>query len=241
MPLAVTATLGVPGSASTWVFNVVRELQMIQFGPKRVHSFFNRSVEKIWDFLIQHPHADVALVWKLHEANRFWSQFLIENKIGLLLSVRDPRDAMLSLMERFGESYDGALHRVSDSMQSITNAVNYEHMWLRYEDRFFDRTETVAAIAEYLGVVMPEGEQERIFSTYQTIAIRSFAEHIENLLPSRLKGDEATRYDETTQIHRTHIGDQKIGKWRDRFSMDERHRLTSHFEPFLSSMGYDLD
>ena len=76
MPLAVTATLGIPGSASTWVFNVARELQMIQFRAQRVHSFFNEAVDKIWDFLVQHPHADVALVWKLHESEPFLAAIL---------------------------------------------------------------------------------------------------------------------------------------------------------------------
>ena len=241
MPLTITATLGVPGSASTWVFNVVRELQMIQFGAKRVHSFFNESIEQVWHFLIEHPNMDRALVWKLHEANDSWLRFLTENKIGLLLSVRDPRDAMLSLMERFGESYDGAFIRVNESLQRVTDGAGFHHMWLRYEDRFFDQTETVAAIAKHLGVVMPEGEQDRIFYAYQTTAVREFAEQIGRFPSSRFKAVETMRYDEVTQIHQTHIGDQKIGKWRDRFSMEERHRLTSLFEPFLHSMGYDLD
>ena len=148
---------------------------------------------------------------------------------------------MLSLMERFGETFDCALQRVSDSMESVGKATNYKHMWLRYEDRFFDRPETIAVIADYLGVTIPAGEQERIFFTYQTVAIKDFAARMECLPSSRLKGNDVTRYDETTQIHRTHIGDQKIGKWRERFSTDERHRVTSHFEHSLNSMGYGLD
>ena len=144
-------------------------------------------------------------------------------------------------MERFGSSQKDATLRVNATLQRISESVTYAPVLLRYEDRFFDQRSTVGAIAKYLGMTITAAEQGRIFELYQTESIRRFAEAVETLPLSRLKALGAMRYDEVTQIHRTHIGDQKIGKWRERFSAQDRRQLTRHFEPFLTDMGYSLD
>ena len=241
MAVSVTATLGVPGSASTWVFNVARELRTLQFGAQRVHSFFQDGVAGVWNYLIQHPTRDQALVWKLHAPDATWAAFLADNHVRLVVSIRDPRDAMLSLMERFGVAHAAALHRMTATLRMVGECARYDHLRLRYEDRFFDQTRTVAAMAQHLGVALEQGEQERIYRAYQTEQVRHFAERLDRLPASRFKAFGSLQYDDVTQIHRTHIGDQKVGKWRDRFSKAEQHALTAHFEPFLRAMGYELD
>ena len=152
MTIDVTATLGVPGSASTWAFNVVRELKLLRQSGEAVESFYCDAVERVWPVLRDHSHLKRALIWKLHEPTESWTGFLAENKVTLILSVRDPRDAMLSLMERFGETRAHVFDRISLAFKAVTESLNYEHLILRYEDRFFEDLQAVDAVASRVRV-----------------------------------------------------------------------------------------
>jgi hypothetical protein len=241
MPLRVTATLGLPGSASTWTFNVVRELRLLENSPTQVESFYSDSVERAWPVIREHQHLNRSLVWKLHVPDGLWREFLSANRIPVVLSIRDPRDAMLSIMARFGETKQSAFERIALALQRIQESLRYDHVQLRYEDGFFAQPETVAALATYLGVPITQAEQARIFAAYRTERVKHLAQSLDTLPESRVRRIDTMQYDEVTQIHHVHIGDQRIGKWRERFTADERHELTASFRPFLETFGYDVD
>jgi len=62
---------------------------------------------------------------------------------------------------------------------------------------------------------------------------------VPGLPAERLKGDPtADLYDEVTQIHRGHIGDGSVGKWRHQLTAEQQEALTAHFAPFLAKFGY---
>jgi hypothetical protein len=241
MTIDVTLTFGIPGSASTWVFNVVRELRMLQHDGRPVESFYSDWVAKVQQVLQDNQQMDRFLIWKLHEPDQHWRRFLSESRLPLILSLRDPRDAMLSLMERFGEAADHALDRVSVALERVIESVEFDHVALRYEDGFFERASTVRDLAVYLGVAMTDAQQARIFTAYQTASVKQFAEQIDTLPAARVRRVDTLHYDDVTQIHRRHIGNQRVGKWRDQFDADERKLLNARFRPFLDAFGYDRD
>ncbi len=241
MPLDVTATLGVPGSASTWVFNVARELRWLHHGSTPVESFYSDAVGRARQVFLDNRDLDRTVVLKLHEPDDGWRRFLSDVPAKLVLSIRDPRDAMLSLMERFGEAREIAFDRVSIAMLRIAESLGRPHLRLRYEDRFFDQAQTVAAIARHLGVDLDDSGRDRIFEAYQTERVRHLGQTLGALPPGRRKMVGTTRYDEVTQIHDRHIGDQRTGKWKDQFDAAERRRLSLGFRPFLDMFDYERD
>ncbi len=230
-----------PGSASTWVFNVAREVLLRQAGARVVESFYSDALDRAWPVFREQGHLDRIVVWKLHEPDADWPAFLREARVKLVLSIRDPRDAMLSLMERFGETGEAAFARVNVAFTRVLESLAYPHIGLRYEDRFFEQPDTVAQVARYLGVPIDGADGERIFATYRTARVNAFAGDLDALPGDRRRGQGSAQYDEVTQIHRRHIGDQRVGKWRDQFNAEERRRLTGRFRPFLDMFGYDRD
>ena len=235
----VTATIGVYGSASTWVFNVVRELAIAQHGADKVHAIFSDTLQKV----LEDPQArDRHLVWKLHRPDKGWPLFAALTRARVILTVRDPRDAMLSMMQRFGSEMDAACAAVLQALRGIAENSASPHFGLRYESRFFDRPETVRDLACYLGLSVAEAEQRRIFETYRTERVRQFGLAIDTLPPERVKpvGD-VSRYDVVTQIHHAHIGDQRIGKWRDQFDAEQRRIVNARFAPYLRAFGYESE
>lgn len=233
------ATLGVYGSASIWVFNVLRELAIAQHGDDKVHAIFSDSVQNV----LEDPQARGRhIVWKLHRPDKSWPLFAELARARVVLTIRDPRDAMLSMMQRFGSDLDAACHAVSQALARVAESTAAPHFGLRYEDRFFDKPETVRALARYVGLSVDEAEQTRIFETYATERVRQFGLAIDTLPPERVRPvGEVSRYDVVTQIHQRHIGDQRIGKWRDQLDAEQRKTVNARFAPFLRGFGYESE
>jgi len=227
------------GSASTWVFNVLRELSIAQYGADRVLAVFSDSVQQI----LEDPRAPGRhIVWKLHRPDRSWGVFASLSRAKIILTLRDPRDATLSMMQRFGTGFAPALGAVLQATQAVAAAASKGAPGLRYEDRFFDRPATVAKLAQHLGLTVQPADQARIFDTYATEQVRRFGLALDTLPPDRVKSvGTATSYDEVTQIHRRHIGDQRIGKWRDQLDPVQRATANKQFAPFLRAFGYETE
>ena len=233
----VTATLGVYGSASTWVFNVLRELSMLRYGPGRVHAIFSDSVQKV----LEDPQArDRHIVWKLHRADESWAVFAALTRARIVLTIRDPRDAMVSIMQRFGVGLGAACADVVHTLKRVAESTAEGHLGLRYEDGFFTRPETVGALAAYCGWAVSEAEQTRIFEKYTAERVKQFGLALDTLPQSRVRtiGDW-TSYDDVTQIHRQHIGDQRVGKWREHFDAAEQAAINTRLAPYLRAFKYD--
>ena len=99
---------------------------------------------------------------------------------------------------------------------------------LRYEDQFFEDRATVERLAASLRLEISPAVIETIFATYATAAMRSRATEL---------ADRGSAFDPVTQIHPGHIGDTRIGKWRD-LPEPIRIKLTQWFDPFLKRFGY---
>jgi hypothetical protein len=77
-----------------------------------------------------------------------------------------------------------------------------------------------------------------IFNRYRTESVRSFGENLAALPPGRVVATPVSKLDSVTQIHATHIGDARTGKWRD-LPPATQAAITTHFAPFLRRFGYD--
>jgi hypothetical protein len=98
----VVLTFGIHGSASTWVFNVARELLIEAFGSDAVASGFASTGD---DLNPDRAGPGRHLVRKTHG----WTNFGVSADLAgvtLLFSVRDPRDAVVSLARRFSLPFD---------------------------------------------------------------------------------------------------------------------------------------
>ena len=228
-------TLGLYGSASTWVFNVVREILNAAYGPSRVCAYYADAIALIFqDGAI--PGRFVVV--KMHVGDASLPGFVHLAQPLVLLSVRDPRDAVVSLMERFGQDFDKAASRVVQSAQRIYPFAAAGHPFLRYEDNFFARPETLGAIAARLGVTLPAATGNAIFTRYETASVRDFAADVGKLPAERLDGGADDLFDRVTHIHRHHIGDGLCGKWRERLSAAQSDAITAALGDFITNFGY---
>lgn len=230
-PPALVATIGLHGSASTWVFNVARELLAATVGAQQVQGVFAATPTDLPERPARH------LVVKSHDGSDALEAWLRSERAVILLSLRDPRDAALSMAERFGTPLMEAAAGIAVDCARIERLAGEAAMVLRYEDRFFEAPAAVAAIASALGCPPDAARDADIFARYATEAVRQFIAGIRDLPPARRLEARWTTMDRETLIHRTHIGDARSGKWRD-LPPPLQAALGACFGDVLKRLGY---
>lgn len=233
MPLVVS-TIGLHGSASTWVFNVVRELTIDAVGAAQVLALHAEETSQPLDEAVR---AGRYLVIKSHHGSAELDAWLAAAEARIILSVRDPRDASISMAQRFNVALDDAVRWLANDCDRLIRLAAQGHLLLRYEDRFFDDPEAVARLAQVLGLRPAPATVATIFSRYRADAVRAFAESLQTLPPERLTPVGSWTMDRITLIHSPHIGDARSGKWRELPSLVQA-LMTRRFKPFLEHMGY---
>jgi hypothetical protein len=220
----LVATVGLHASASTWVFNVVRELMVSAFGTPQVFSLYTEEPGELPERL---SRTNQHIVLKSHHGSAGFDAWLESLPAILFLSVRDPRDASISMSHRFNAPLKAAAGwLVNDCRRMVT--LGRRHPLLKYEERFFEHRATVDQIAKALNLELNADVTGSIFDRYATGAVRKIAQKLT---------DNASEFDEVTQIHRGHIGDTRSGKWRE-LPGDVPRELTRLFAPYLEPLGY---
>jgi hypothetical protein len=233
-PSRLVATIGLHGSASTWVFNVVRELMIASLGDGRVLAVYADEVAQVPD---GPACAGRHLVIKSHHGSAGLDAWLATGRARIFLSVRDPRDACISMAQRFQAPLNHTVQWIANDCNRLARLAVQGHPLLRYEDRFFENPESAERLAHALGLRLAPAVIEAIFARYRTEAVRSFARGLADLPAERLTMVGSFMMERVTQILGPHIGDARSGKWRD-LPGPLQTELTGLFRPFLVQFGY---
>lgn len=227
----LVCTVGLHGSASTFLFNVARELLEAALGTDEVLAFYSESVpEMLRTKGLVGRHA----VWKLHCGDGLWRAFAHVAIPRVLVSIRDPRDCVASLMQRFGSGFHPSVDAVARDCALALSCADAEYPVFDYADGFFGREETVARIAAYLGLALPAERLRAIHAAYDTAGTRAQAAGL-MALPEERRGGDGVRmlYDRRTQIHRNHVLDGRAGRWREVFDEEQGKWMAARFRTFL--------
>lgn len=239
MPPAVlprlTAAFGLHGSASTWVFNVARDLLTARLGAKAVAIGYGETAVSLFqpgDLEGRH------VLLKCHRIGRDLSLVLWLARAPVLVSIRDPRDAALSMMQRFGHSFGEAVTLMEKDVRHVLRQAAAGHPIFRYEDGFTGKPETVAEIGCHLGIEVAAGECRDLVARYDAAAVRAFGARVRDLPDERLIRTDGAVFDRVTHIHPNHVGDGRIGKWRELLDDAQQATAERRFRPFLERFGY---
>src|SRR5215469_2694792 len=118
-PLLV-ATVGLHASASTWVFNVARELLIAAYGEDAVMTLY---ADEIALLPTRTARAGRHLVVKSHRGSPPLDRWFVERGARVLVSVRDPRDAAVSMAQRFKRRLGDPVAREAIFARYTTEAV----------------------------------------------------------------------------------------------------------------------
>ena len=227
------ATIGLHCSASTWVFNVVRELIIAARGEAGVRALYTEVVADHFTL-----PSDVWTVIKSHHGSPALDEWLTNQQATLILSIRDPRDAILSMASRFSVDLAECIEAIAGDCRRLQRLAPQADLLLRYEDRFFDKLRSVERIAAVLGIQLPPATIDGIFKRYCTESVRAFAHRLAELPSDRIaRVGSSHLVDKVTHVHGPHIGDTRSGKWRD-LAASRQTDISHRFLPFLRQFGY---
>jgi hypothetical protein len=230
--------LGMYGSASTWLFNVVLEIARALHPDRPVAGGF---VFTLANLEMVHGRAGLAII-KSHETEAAAADELGRLADIIFVSIRDPRDAVVSLMTSQGHGFDKALQLAEASARLCGRfARDPRAALLRYESGFVDDPGALALIAARLGGTLAPQEQARIFAETRRAAIERYIAGIDKMpatLWSRRTGDYL---DPATHWHRHHANRTgEIGRWRRVLSAGQTAIIDANLSDWTAEFDYAL-
>ena len=233
MNARITWCLGMYGSASTWLYNVVREIYEVADQRNVRLQFVSDRLDETW---LGQPNT-ISLI-KSHEITNDCALVTIAGRADqIFVSLRDPRDSVASLMVYHHYKFDKALKLVEAAANlwlGYTKDRRAVCVW--YETGFFNNVDTVRLIADKRGYALRDAEANKIFDNLSRAAVERYIQQLPNrrgVLRDHISGD---LLDPKTQWHTHHAGRSGVtGSWRNALSATEAAEVTSHFELSMSN------
>lgn len=208
--------LGMYASASTWLFNVVRQIAV--------------NDDQVFTYFVSGPLDEAAFgriglhIVKSHEINdASASGWLAKRANKIFVTIRDPRDAIASLILYHGYAFERALAHVDQAARlCVQFATDGRSVFWPYESAFFERAESVRTIAAHLGLQVTDSQRDEIFSSMRRDAVEAYIAKLPTLrgvLQDHASGD---MLDPQTHWHTHHAGRSgEIGRWKQALTADQ--------------------
>jgi hypothetical protein len=228
--------LGMFSSASTWTFNVVQQVAAA-VAPGGAH----RSL--FLDFDDGLPSVDDMLVVKTHGSAV--ARQLGQLAAGIVITLRDPRDAVVSLMTSNRLPFEIALRMTEVSAMTCLPFVRHPRaVVFRFEDRFFEDPMTVERIAALFPVRLPAGESERIFTALRREAVDAFIAEMAGKPTTQRAFNAVTGqldvFHVATGWHKHHAERKgEVGRWHRELSDAQVWAIEQRLRPWMERVGYD--
>jgi len=221
-------------SASTWVYNVALKIAQHSDGKPPQGLYVTGAGE------LAGLAPDRLPVVKTHDVDAAGTVLLDAQAHAILLSVRDPRDAVASLMLYMHHPFALALQRVELSARYLARwRTDPRTLLLRYEDGFAERADTVAALAARMDRALPAEAVATIHAQTTRAAIDSFVSGLATLptaIADRGTGDVV---DTVTQWHSHHAGRTgEVGRWRRLLKPDQVAAIESRLGDWMAAFNY---
>ncbi len=229
----VAATIGLHASASTWVFNVARRLMISARGEASVTHVYADRISELPD--APAPH----MLVKSHHGGVELDAWLRARRATLILSIRDPRDAALSMTQRFEAPLQHTAMWIRNDCDRLLKLLPDNSLLLKYEDRYFENPASIDRIAQCLDLPADRDLVNDIFDEFRAESVRDFASRLSQLPGERIVMVGKFPMDRVTQILAPHIGDGRSGKWRD-LPPPVQQQMTEFYRPFLERFDYPL-
>jgi hypothetical protein len=226
--------LGMYASASTWMFNVARRiLQTVAPGAVRTVFVGDGGGKPTL------AAAGMATVVKSHDlSDEAQVVDLAQRSSKILITVRDPRDAVASQMRSLKQDFARALDFSERSARLCARfSRDRRAMLFRYETGFFEDAETVAAIARHLGHELTGDAVRSIFGSLTRAEVEKYISKMPSTPGMLVDVASGDLLDPNTHWHSHHAGrNGQIGKWKKFLTLEQaaevERRLGFYFEIF---------
>lgn len=224
---------GLPRSASTWAFNVAAALLRHHDTRGALATLYSDGADGPEQEMLFRPG---PVLVKTHSPSLGMACAAAWSRAPVILTVRDPRDCVLSLMVQFGFEFPAALQAVSSSASCLLRLARHcRPTVLRYEDEFASGA-GIDAIAAALGLDVPEPLRAGLAASLSPDAVRqSIGRSAFTAVPGGLP---VSRDDPQAQWHPNHVGDGRVGKFAAALAQGRIMAIEQEMADFMAAFGY---
>jgi len=233
--MAVFWCAGMYASGSTWAYNVMRAIATDGGGQVKAR-FANTPAD-----LAGIGDATASHVIKTHDLPEEAAALLLAQAPRIVVTIRDPRDAVASLMTYQHYPFDLALATIARSARFVTSvAERTEALLLRYEAGFPDDPATVGRIAAAMGVGCDQTACGAIFASFRRDAVERFIGGLESLPQAHHDARSGDVFDPETQWHKHHAGRTgEVGRWRGKLVLGQPAAVEAALADWMERYGYE--
>lgn len=231
--------LGMYASGSTWVFNAALKIAAIVAPAKPAIGRFVVAHHEL-DLLQDSTH--LAII-KSHDTDEAAATELARLADGVLLSIRDPRDCVTSLMLYQRYRFADALASVERTARYCARFVAHPKVSvLRYESGFIDDIATLDLIARSLGGELTSADRLQIFAETRRPAIEAFIARLD-ALPTALRHEASGDVVDTATQWHTHHADRtgEVGRWRSMLTAQQIAAIEQRMQDWMAAFGYPAE
>jgi len=219
--------LGLYASASTWAFNAVRMLHEATATPAKTYFFSGPA--SFAPFALAATH-----IVKSHEiTDPGTAQELGRRAEKIFITIRDPRDAVASMLRHHQHGFEKTLDLVEQTMRlCVRYAGDPRTKLYAYEGRFHEQPETISGFAAHLGL---NPSPQAIASIFESLQRKNVDKYIAQMprMPGILQNRESgDLLDPRTHWHTHHAGRTgEIGRWQHELSTEQARAVQDRLRP----------
>jgi hypothetical protein len=233
MPLYWCA--GMYASGSTWAYNVMREIVAVLHPDRPVIGRFVNTLADLAGI-----DDDASQVVKSHDLAEDVAVALSGRADHLVVTIRDPRDAVTSLMLYQRYPFAMALDTIAKSAEFVGGfAADKRTLLLRYEDGYPDDPTTPARLARSFGAELPATQAQAIFANSRRAAIEQTIKDLATLPGAQHDPRSGDIFDPQTQWHKHHAGRTgEVGRWRRLLLPGQITAVEQKLADWMARFGY---
>ena len=228
--------LGMYASGSTWLFNVAMHIAAT-LAPEKPP--IGRYITDISELAPDQAAIDRVVV-KTHYVDNASAEALCRLASSLLISIRDPRDCISSLMLYQHYPLELALQAVEASALCCGRfAIGPRTLLLRYENGFTGEPGTLDRVAVMLNGRLTNEDRVNIFAANSRTSVEARIAGLDTL-PTAIH-DAATGdiVDPATQWHRHHANRSgEVGRWRHLLTLADVAIIEQRLGDWMHRFGY---
>jgi hypothetical protein len=222
-------------SGSTWLYNAARDTARIVLPEREIAGTYAERIEEL-----RRLRPEALNIVKTHDLGRAETQFLTANATRILITVRDPRDAVTSLMQHMHHPFAKALERVERSGAFCgALAADPRAEILSYDAGFTDDPATFDRLAAALGGTLNDSQRATLHAASRREVIEAKIARIEALPTMARDAKSGDVVDLDTQWHRHHMGRTgEVGRWRRMLPPDAVRTVERRLAGFMEQFSY---
>jgi hypothetical protein len=180
-------------------------------------------------------------VVKTHDLPADAANLLLARSPRIVITIRDPRDCVTSLMQFQHYGFEQAGQTIAKSARFAQRLLEKspDALVLRFEDRFTESPDTILRIAEHLAIPLAPGAAAAILAAHQRSAVEGFIAKLPTDAAAKHDPASGDWYDPATQWHKHHAGrDGEIGRWKRLLLPGQPAAIEADCGPFMDRFGY---